>query len=354
MSNTMTDTTVLAERWRKLKDESSSIRIRDAATKLGVSELELLVAAMQRPELHPELRALRITEPIPELFERIGELGRVMALSRNEAVVSETHGEYGEIKRHGNVAVVHTETIDLRVDFSHWHYGFVVGMTSHGRELESLQFFDSDGTAVHKIYLEEQSNRELFDQIKSVASAQSPELDLKPAAASPDARGRSEVDAAELQEGWRALTNVHQFTALLRRMNVTRLTALEAVGHEFARPAAPDAHRRLLQAARDEAIPIMVFVRSPGVTQIHSGPVERLSAHREYYNVLDPEFNLHIREPQLAQAWLVKKPTAEDTVTSIEIYDHDGELVLQFFGVRDDHGPEDSRWRELAESLLRE
>ncbi|MFP4376978.1 MAG: hypothetical protein ACLFP4_08045, partial [Spirochaetales bacterium] len=82
MSNTMTDTTVLAERWRKLKDESSSIRIRDAATKLGVSELELLVAAMQRPELHPELRALRITEPIPELFERIGELGRVMALSR--------------------------------------------------------------------------------------------------------------------------------------------------------------------------------------------------------------------------------------------------------------------------------
>jgi putative hemin transport protein len=352
MSNTMTTTTVLAERWHALKAEAPGTRIRDAAATLGCSELELLVAAMRRPDLHPDLSARHITEPLPELFERVGELGRMMALSRNDAVVSETHGEYGEINRRGNVAVVHTETIDLRVDFAHWRYGFVVRMSSHGRELDSLQFFDSDGVAVHKIYLEAGSNREPFEAIKAAASPEPPELVLEPAAASPDRRGGTEVDATELREGWQKLTNVHQFTALLRRLNVTRLAALEAVGPEFAQRASENAHRTLLQAARDQSIPIMVFVRSPGVTQIHSGPVERLSARGEYYNVLDPEFNLHIREPHLAQAWVVRKPTAESMVTSVEIYSHDGELVLQFFGVRDDHGPEDERWRALAESLV--
>lgn len=306
---------------------------------------------MERPDLHRGLSTRQITGSLAECFSRVSELGTVMALTRNEAVVSETHGDYGEVHQRGQAALVHSDGIDLRVDFDHWHYGFVVHMSSHGRELDSLQFFDCDGTAVHKIYLEKGSNRATFDEIKASASPRPPQLSLAPAAPSPDTLGGSEVDPAELRDRWRKLTNVHQFTGMLKQLGVSRLAAVKAVGEEFARPAAEDAHRLLLQAARDRRIPLMVFVRSPGCTQIHSGPIERLSARGEYYNVLDPSFNLHIRETRLAEAWIVQKPTKEDTVTSIEIYGENEEVCLQFFGVRDDGGLEDPRWRELALSL---
>ncbi|MFW6356945.1 MAG: hypothetical protein ACOC2Y_09510 [Spirochaetota bacterium] len=46
----------------------------------------------------------------------------------------------------------------------------------------------------------------------------------------------------------------------------------------------------------------------------------------------------------------MRKPVAEDTVTSIEIYTAAGDLALQLFGVRDEAGKEDPRWRSLAES----
>jgi putative hemin transport protein len=48
----------------------------------------------------------------------------------------------------------------------------------------------------------------------------------------------------------------------------------------------------------------------------------------------------------------VRKPTEHDTVTSVEIYSADGELALQFFGVRDDEGTEDPGWRAIAEGCV--
>jgi putative hemin transport protein len=40
----------------------------------------------------------------------------------------------------------------------------------------------------------------------------------------------------------------------------------------------------------------MVFVGSPGCIQIHSGPVKNIKVMNEWLNVLDPDFNLHVRE----------------------------------------------------------
>lgn len=96
----------------------------------------------------------------------------------------------------------------------------------------------------------------------------------------------------------------------------------------------------------------MVFVRSPGCTQIYKGTIGRLMDSGEYFNVFDPEFHLHMREPRLTEAWVVRKPTAEDTVTALEVYGADGELCLQVFGVRDDEGHESPDWRACVESLV--
>jgi putative hemin transport protein len=71
----------------------------------------------------------------------------------------------------------------------------------------------------------------------------------------------------------------------------------------------------------------------------------------EWINVLDDEFNLHLREPGVAGAWLVRKPTKDGVVTSIELYDAAGENIALMFGKRKPGQPEDENWRNLAESL---
>jgi hypothetical protein len=43
-----------------------------------------------------------------------------------------------------------------------------------------------------------------------------------------------------------------------------------------------------------------------------------------WLNVLDPGFNLHLREDLIASAWIVRKPTADGVVSSLELFDAGG------------------------------
>ena len=95
----------------------------------------------------------------------------------------------------------------------------------------------------------------------------------------------------------------------------------------------------------------MCFVGNRGCIQIHSGPVETVKAVGPWINVLDPGFNLHLREDLVAEAWTVRKPTRNGPITSVELYDSDGGLIAQFFGVRQPGQPENPAWQALVEAL---
>jgi putative hemin transport protein len=70
-----------------------------------------------------------------------------------------------------------------------------------------------------------------------------------------------------------------------------------------------------------------------------------------WFNVLDPEFNMHLREDGIANVWLVKKPTDDGIVTSIEVFDKEGNIIAQFFGKRKPGIPENENWRMIANEL---
>ena len=124
----------------------------------------------------------------------------------------------------------------------------------------------------------------------------------------------------------------------------------------------------LLNDAAFDGTPIMVFVGSPGCIQIHSGPVVRIepmemkghgngngegAAPMRWLNVLDPGFNLHMREDRIASVWIVEKPTSDGIVTSVEAFDHAGELMAMFFGARKPGQPEREEWRRIVRVLPR-
>ena len=95
----------------------------------------------------------------------------------------------------------------------------------------------------------------------------------------------------------------------------------------------------------------MVFVRSRGVIQIHSGPVNKIKVMGDWLNVLDPEFNLHLRENHIAHSWVVEKPTEDGIVTSLEIFDGQKNNIATFFGAKQPGIPELKEWREIAKNL---
>jgi putative hemin transport protein len=96
-----------------------------------------------------------------------------------------------------------------------------------------------------------------------------------------------------------------------------------------------------------------VFVGNPGCIQIHSGPVHNLKRMGPWFNVLDPDFNLHLREDKIVSAWVVYKPTRDGTVTSLELYDADDFCFAQLFGARKPGKPELEGWRAIAAALPR-
>lgn len=329
---------------------SPGLRARDLARNLGLSEAELVAARCGEAG---EERALRLDARWPELVQALPALGRVMVLTRNEHCVHEKHGRFDKISIFERQGLVLDPEIDLRLFFAHWHHGFAVSELVRSGLRQSLQIFDLDGTAVHKIYATGETDRAAWAALVEAftAAEQSPELAVVPPAPPPADAPDEAIDRQALRARWDALQDTHDFFPLLRDLGVGRVQAFRLAGPAYAQPLAPRAFRRALEAAAADALPIMVFVGSPGVIQIHSGPVVSLRETGPWFNVLDPGFNLHLHEPGIATAWLVRKPSRDGQVTSLELFDVEGRQIAWMFGARKPGQPELPAWRGLAEAL---
>ena len=219
----------------------------------------------------------------------------------------------------------------------------------------SLQFFDATGTAIQKIFLQESSDTEAYVKLVEGfrADDQSTALEFSAEAEKPQYVDSAEVDAEAFTKEWSEMTDVHQLFGMLRRYKISREQAFEMIGERWAQPFGADQIERVLNEAAASSLSIMCFVGNNGQIQIHTGPVKNIKRMGPWINVLDPEFNLHLMDGEVASAWLVRKPTEDGDVTSLELYSKEGDTIAQFFGQRDEGTPENTEWRQLAESVLK-
>jgi putative hemin transport protein len=334
--------TDLAARWSRLRDEKPALRIRDAAVTLGVSEAELVALGTGKTAtpLTPDWRGILNAMP---------GVGRVMCLTRNEHCVHERHGRFEDVDVKGPHGLVLGADIDLRLFLGTWKHGFAVREPLKQGERLSLQFFDGAGEAVHKIYATDETDRPAFDALIARHTAATLP-DLKIVARAPEATDRpdSEIDVAGLRTAWLAMKDTHEFFSLLGKFKVGRVQALRLVGEDLARELPVRTLRAAFEAAAADGTPIMVFVGSHGCIQIHTGPVKRLVDTHGWFNVLDPDFNLHLRDEGVARVFSVRKPTEDGIVTSIEAFDARGRNILLMFGARKPGKPELEEWRAIV------
>ncbi|AKU90967.1 hemin-degrading factor [Vulgatibacter incomptus] len=319
------------------------IRARDAALRLGISEGELVSSTPGNTRLRPDFASI---------LGELPALGEVLAITRNEAAVHEKRGIYPAPEPEEGSILVHSRDIDLRVFLHGWASAFAVRDEARGKPRHSLQFFDGAGDAVHKIWLEESSDLAAFERLVERFASPAERLEVRPIEARPN-RPDEEIDAAGLRAAWEALTDTHEFFGMLKRFGAGRLQALRLVGGGLAQRVPNAITSALLHHVAAKEVPIMVFVGSRGVIQIHSGPVRRVAAKGGWLNVLDHGFNLHLREDLVAESWIVRKPTADGFVTSLELFDAKGEVIALFFGERKPGIPEAESWRQALAHVER-
>lgn len=344
--------TTLAKRWQALLQDQPNLRIRNAAKELGVSELDLLLCR--------DHRSVQPLKPaFGELLSAMNPVGEVMILSRNEEVVHEVTAAFHDFKVAGAGAMgLAVGDVDIRVFFSHWTYGYRVTEQSRAGTRESLQFFDGHGRAIHKIYKTEGTDFDAWNRLVADFLADQsvvPELDPAPA---PEMRvDPKSVDIEGLRQDWASLKDTHHFHAMLKRNRVDRLTALELVGPAYSRKLQRNSELaespldRLLEQVKESRCPVMVFVGNPGIVQIFTGTVSNLRRMGPWMNVLDPGFNLHANTQAISDWWVVRKPTSDGIVTSVEGYNANGEIVITLFGQRKPGQPESEAWQAEVRAL---
>lgn len=330
---------------RMARADNPKARDRDLAEYLGISEAQLVAA-------HIGEGATRLVAHPDGIMAAACTLGEVMALTRNASCVSEKIGQYDNYQSGAHASMVLTDDIDLRIFPKFWVNAFAVERQTDAGPRRSLQVFDAAGDSIHKIFLRDGADPDAWAREVAALRHDDQSQVLEVAARSPVEAAKSNPDKAEaLRQSWAAMTDTHQFFAMVARHKMNRLGAYRVVGAPFVRQLDTTSVDRMLEAVRAAGIDVMVFVGNRGCIQIHSGPIHSLKPTGPWQNVMDPGFNLHLRLDHVAEVWAVEKPTKRGAAVSVEAFDTEGGLIFQIFGVGKEGQDSRPAWQAIVADL---
>ncbi|UAK20338.1 ChuX/HutX family heme-like substrate-binding protein [Kluyvera sp. CRP] len=334
--------TELWQRYQDVKARGTAKYARDIAAVMGVSEAELTATRVGHD-------AVRLQDNARAILASLEKVGETKCICRNEYAVHEQVGAFTHQHLDGHAGLIlNPRALDLRLFLSQWASAFHVN--DGGRE--SIQFFDPHGDAVLKVYTTDNTDSAAWQALITEQTQSTPApLALRPVE---NARYADTADGVALEKEWRAMTDVHQFFALLRKYNLSRQQAFRLVNDDLACRINTDALPRLLQALQQDGNEFMIFVGNRGCVQIFTGVLEKLTPMRGWINIFNSAFTLHLREETIDEVWVTRKPTVDGHVTSVELFAKDGTQIAQLYGQRSEGHPEQQQWRTQVDSLTAE
>lgn len=330
----------------ELERQAGRARHREIAGKLNISEGELIAAHIGAPadglmrvkRLQPDWRALLVA---------CASLKQVMALTRNASCVHEKEGLYTSVTQQANGVAVHGEQIDLQCHFEHWQHGFAVEESGEKGVQRSVQFYDPAGMAVHKVFLRPQSDITAYLALVEQFSDENqlPGITVRPS-----------VAAALIQDfpaflmAWDMVHDARDSYALLAKCQGACLSYQQQLAAEAVQQVSVSAARLLLETAAAENVAPLILTGNAGVTQSHSGPIDKVVIMGPWLNVLDSRFNLHLREDHIASAWVVVQSGLQGMFSALVLLDEAGALIA-LFACANVAGTSEKAWAELIQRL---
>ncbi len=269
MQNKIREFNKLKSEWKKFRSENKNIRIRDAASKMGVSEAEILST-----EIGDSVSYLSISD-FSLFLKDILCVDKLMILIRSKIVVHENIIESKNVKLTENQIVDINGLIVLDFDSSHFKYAFFQNKLHAKRQLRSFQIFNKKGDAVVKIYLKSK-DIDIFDNIAL--------------------KYESKYNY-ELQSGVNVnhLIQEHPNIVFYFDKNNSIPEIIEVSNQSL---------RVLLDAASNIKLPIQIHGLGVGSVQYHRDIVKNIVDYGPWVNVIDKKFNLHVLESEISKSTL--------------------------------------------------
>jgi putative hemin transport protein len=290
-------------------EHQRSIDQRALAASRGITEAELVATQVGRS-------AVRLRPEWQLTLHRLGAVGPVLCLTANDHATIESVARYRNIATRGQAAQVADADTDLCLFFSEWHAGFAVRDDGDRGPRRSLQFFDARGGAVHKVFLLTSSDPGAFDELVVSQTSRNQSTGQSIEAGPPERLSRPPLETGAQED---SLPVVHDIDIAQARL---------FTGPMWSRRVAKVSVRHVLEAAMVSSVPLLIMVGNHGALQIHNGPVGGAQQVDGWLTIQEPTFNLHLDESGIASAWVVRKATPDGVVTSLELYDGGGEMIV--------------------------
>lgn len=290
------------------------------------------------------LQARRLQPQGPAFVQALAQLGPVATVTRHAACVLQTEGAAGTTlpDAAGRVQVYAVEE-----------------MAALGPQ-HSLHFFDAWGRAVHQILAGPDTPAEAWAALVQAFEAPA----APPAAALPSfvlpavERADARIDVAAFRRAWAGLRSTADHLTLLQAHGVSRTQALRLAETRFAQPVDAGCARELLCAAAGSGLPVTLYAgdasgqSSPCAHQSAPARLRRVEPVGPWLQVHGEQLRLQLREDLIVQRWVVRRPTCDGLVTSLELFDAQGRAVLSIGGAPGPGRPEPCGWRVIVERLV--
>ncbi|MDX1787210.1 MAG: ChuX/HutX family heme-like substrate-binding protein [Psychrobacter sp.] len=342
--------TELWQQYQVLKAKTPMLFPTEGAAALGISEFELMLASPYSQYMGDQCKA------VLKQFENFGDMESIV---RNELAVHEKTAPYHNLKLGEKMGLaLNVGGLDLRFFMWQWQHMLAVTDTSRAdKPSYSIQFYNAQGAAIDKVYLRELSDENISrwqamiqEQLQTVNN-ETLTLEVQEPLNDWRYKALSEEERTQLQQGWQAMTDVHQFHSLLKNLDIDRASSYRQAPEQMTQQLDISAVEAVFEQARDAKCPIMIFVGNSGLVQIQTGTVQTLKRMGDWFNILDKDhndFTLHLKDKALAQVWSVKRPTKDGIVTCIEGFDGHGVSIFSVFGQRIEGTPELEEWQQIV------
>ena len=334
----------IQEAWDAVEGKSDNkLYPYQAAEQLGMSEAEFYLTRVGDS-------VTVINADVKTFLEAVARIGKLKVITRNPHAVHEKIGTMSKIQVDKMHALVLDKEIDLRIFPRSWKTA--VAYTSVKDEQTTLSFhvFDSYGRSVFKVYPLE--NLDIAEAVRDEIALPAPASFAVEALAASVPNDAPAVDVETLEQDWLSITDPHQFMGVLRKHKLNRPQAYDVVADDLAYRVQSECIKPILEDVAEHEIPIMVFVGNDGCIQIHTGPVSNVKAHGPWMNVLDETFHLHVKEADIAYAYVVSKPAEKGRrVTSLECFNKDHDIIISIYGERKPGVDELQSWRDALQRL---
>lgn len=348
--------TALWQQYQALKEKIPMLFPTEGATALGVSEFELMLASPYSQYIGNQCKA------VLKQFETFGDMESIV---RNELAVHEKMAPYHNLKLGEKMGLaLNVGGLDLRFFMWQWQHMLAVTDTSRAdKPSYSIQFYNAQGAAIDKVYLRELSDENIANWQALIAPQQQTvnketlTLEVQAPLSEWRYKALNEEAREQLQQGWQAMTDVHQFHSLLKNIDIDRASSYHQAPDQMTQQLDISAVEAVFMHARDAKCPIMIFVGNSGLVQIQTGTVQTLKRMGDWFNILDKDhndFTLHLKDRALAQVWCVKRPTKDGIVTCIEGFDGHGVSIFSVFGQRLEDTPELAEWQQIVATVVKE